>query len=573
MWYLIEERPEPPPAPRYWLGGVSSSGRTIGRKHVDIQLKASSVSRNHARLTVVKGPFYAHPHPARNTTAVTVLDSSAYGTFLKYPLGHLAHRSAPAHHSRLDKHTPTEIADGARLAFGAPSAWWRLVRHHMVVVPSRLSDPERLRLGDVAAATALDVSDVWTPHATHLVTNAFNPASIKHLCALASRAAIVNPAFIEAVNHIVVEACRAATEAASASASEEVTRLPDPAHFRPTALPPDSAIAKYFPPTARSPLDPILSPRRERLFKGIIVAFSRKDRHDRFAPVVEACGGIAALSSATHPSGLRVIVVSDHADGKSLPEAAFVASVLIADPELLKAIPLDAQPSAPDVDSEAGGATPLSRTPRKRPAPPSPDFERGDNDDADDIAESADAPSADADSPVAHRPVRKRARISTDDSTVRHEGKADVEEGVDANASPDEVDDGGEQDAGQDAEKVGTMRKSKVANEVLDMDEDDDEEEDEDDAEEGERSARREPVTHAQFEGEDGPRYHDEDVVSGMEVRPLMAPPTTARSTHDPLDVRPFRPTVVARQPAMSVVRYTGAVEDGAGGEDATANE
>lgn len=294
MWYLVEDQPERPPAPRYWLGGVAHTrGRSIGRKHVDIRLKASSVSRTHAKLVVQKAPFYAHPHPHRHTTTVTVYDSSAYGTFLKYPQGHPAARDSMENHIRLDKNTPTQIFDGALLSFGAPAAWWRLVWHPLLVIPAHLSDAERSRLAVVAADTGIEVADKWVENATHLVTTRCKVHSVKFMTALASRAHVVTPSWIEAIHHVVTQACRAIGDAPNSDAADMTTRLPDERRFIPEFEPSD--LSTHGADVLSTVFSEAAVKQRDLLFFGIVLIFTQEKRRARWAKVIELCSGHAML--------------------------------------------------------------------------------------------------------------------------------------------------------------------------------------------------------------------------------------------------------------------------------------
>lgn len=328
MWYLIEDKPERPPAPRHWLGGVDiPQGRTIGRKHVDIRLQASSVSRNHARLIVKKSPFYAHPHPHRRTTTVTVIDSSAYGTFLKYPKGHPSARNATAHHIRLDKNSPFEIFNGALLSFGAPAAWWRLVSHPLLIIPCRLSETERKRLTTIATVTGLDIADSWAPNATHLVTNTCSTRSAKLLSALAARIDVVPPSWVEGLHHVVTTACRAIVDAPNNDAATVTTSLPEPLNFNPPFEAND--ICLYGPTVVKGVFDPERMHRRENLFRNIVFAFACEKRRSYWTTIVELCAGRVALAAATrdpnsssaHPCNSSNAHIRETVDSATHPDA------------------------------------------------------------------------------------------------------------------------------------------------------------------------------------------------------------------------------------------------------------
>lgn len=310
MWYLCENNPDHCPPPRYWLGGVANTnGRTIGRKHVDIRLRASSVSRNHARLLVQKAPFYGHPHPHRPTTTVSIIDTSAYGTFLKYPEGHARAQRDGDHHQRLDKNTPVQIFDGALLSFGAPAAWWRLYWQDMVLVPSHLSPNQIQRLRDVAFRTGLDVAEDWVENATHVIANACNPRSIQFMRALAARAPVVTPAWVEAVHEVINTACRSIANAPDPLGAEYVTRLPDVHHYVPT-----------FDPIQRSRyddevIDNIFASdcvaKRSTLFENIVFAFASDKTRSRWTSIIANCAGKSCghvvPTSVTHVADGKIL--------------------------------------------------------------------------------------------------------------------------------------------------------------------------------------------------------------------------------------------------------------------------
>lgn len=388
MWYLTEERnldnSQTYPGPKYWLGGVTGGGRTIGRKHVDVRLKASSVSRTHAKLTVVKASFYT-PSIRPHSTSLSVFDSSAYGTFLKYPQGHSSNRGdANAHHRRLDKNTPTDVCEGALLAFGAPASWWRVAWYPIACCTTRLSNDERIRLDKVSDLTSLEVLDSWTEDVTHLVANFSIPSSSKFLSAVAFDRHVVTPAWVEAVHHIVTDACKAITEAGTDLATIPKTNLPDEKLF----LPPFAT--DHHAPISADILSTIFEPakraRRKALFKGIALAFAREDRRSRMAAIVEHLEGIAVLASAIRGNldGKQVVYVVE--DGKQsevdserkwMPEAAVIEAILTADfspleggcaavaevTDVATPGPLDAESDPESDDSE--GTNPIKAQSRK----------------------------------------------------------------------------------------------------------------------------------------------------------------------------------------------------------------
>lgn len=315
MWYLVEvKEPAKSPAPKkkkvypiYWLGGVQGGGRTIGRKHVDIRLTASSVSRTHARINVLKAAFYSTSsfsgRPRHHSTCVSVQDSSAYGTFLKYPPGHASNRSeqAAGHHRRLDKDTPTEVCQDALLAFGAPSSWWRLGWKHIVLVPTRISAPERNRIMLIAGQTSVEVAEVWVENSTHLVTHECISSSMKFLTVLAEGKDVVTPAWVEALRHTVTEACRAITEAANDEAAMAAGTLADEKRFIPPFCPADQAA--FTAEELNAVFEPDVKERRMAMFKGIVFVFTREERRALWVAVIVTLGGSTMLAKAVKPLG------------------------------------------------------------------------------------------------------------------------------------------------------------------------------------------------------------------------------------------------------------------------------
>lgn len=325
MWYLAEQKDPSTPSPRYWLGGIKGGGRTIGRKQVDIRLKASSVSRTHARITILKSSFYSPSNRRRHhSTSVSVQDSSAYGTFLKYPPGHSSNRAqcATGHHRRLDKDTPVDVNEGALLAFGAPSAWWKLSWFHTLLVPSRISSAERERIVSIAELTGVEVSDQWGQHATHLVTSECCTSSSKFMMALAEGKFVVTPAWVEALRHTVTESCRAIAEAGDdIPAATGACALADEKRFTPPFSKAD--VAAFHADHLAAIFNEDVRERRKKLFEDIVVAFGREEKRSRWAAVIELLGGTAMLAKVLDAADLvgRIIYVKgDYSGGRHLHE-------------------------------------------------------------------------------------------------------------------------------------------------------------------------------------------------------------------------------------------------------------
>ncbi|CDF34434.1 unnamed protein product [Chondrus crispus] len=353
MWYVVElikeGDPRPKIRPRYWLGGVEGGGRTIGRKHVDIRLPANSVSRTHARVSVAKAPFYSPPSQScrrkHHSTCVYIEDSSAYGTFVKYPASHPSNRAqmAVGHHRRLDKSTPTEVWDGAFLAFGAPHDWWRLGRENFVLVPSRLSQAERNRLFVIADITSVEIGDTWTEESTHLITDECSSSSIKFLSVLAEGKHVVTNAWVEALRHVVAESCRANTDSTDVEAAAKAAETPDEKRFVPPFSSADQAA--FAAEDLAAILDDPVKERRKHLFKNVNFAFSREERRSRWVAILEGLGGSTTLAKAiTSPGPVEgvVFVQGEHGASKKvhepvdttgrtfLPESALAAAIIRA---------------------------------------------------------------------------------------------------------------------------------------------------------------------------------------------------------------------------------------------------
>lgn len=256
---------------------------------------------------------------------------------------------AVGHHRRLDKATPTELWDGALLAFGAPHDWWRLSRDNYVLVPSRLSQAERSRLLSIADITSCEIGDTWTEESTHLVTDCCSSSSIKFLTVLAEGKHVVNTAWTEALRHVVVESCRANTEAPEGEARAKASELPDEKRFVPPFSPADQAVFTAEELTAV--FEDKVQERRKNMFKNIKFAFSREERRSRWVTIVEALGGSTTLAKAitsSHPLEGIVFVQGEQGASKKasesletlgrtfLPESALGAAIIRADLESLK---------------------------------------------------------------------------------------------------------------------------------------------------------------------------------------------------------------------------------------------
>lgn len=292
MWYLVEEAPAPgeSPAPKYWLGGTHPGSRIIGRKNVHIRIKATSVSRTHATIRVVPAARGARgAQPARGT-AVELEDSSAYGTYLKYPPGHASNRygEVQGHHRRLDKRRPMEVQEGALLAFGAPSAWWRLGWCNIVCFAHGLPARQRARLEEVTKNAGLEIADAWGENVTHVIASECKTSSMKFLMAMARGMKVVIPAWAISVQQTVKEACKEITEAQNNETAVSISKLPQEELFIP---PFDAAdVGRFSEELLADAFSPEVTERRVDLFKSIVFAFTREDARSNWSSVLTILG-------------------------------------------------------------------------------------------------------------------------------------------------------------------------------------------------------------------------------------------------------------------------------------------
>lgn len=379
MWFLKEEptRAKQYTPTLYWFGGIAATARTIGRKNVDIRLNASSVSRTHATIRVQSSSFAR----ASKGTIPTVEDSSAYGTFLKYPVGHPANRSSQqdGHHDRLDKEIPVEVHEGALLAFGAPSAWWRVGWHPMLIYPMSLDSRQTTRLEDVvkqtgmaiAQGTGSNLSDV-----THVVIPLCRASSSRFLRSIVEGKYIVTPAWTDAVANMVNNACKTASTAANVETAVAATTIPSEDNFTPSFS--DEDVAAFDQAVLTKAFDPTLN--RGALFRGITFVFADDDRLSHWNMVLEACGARAFLESnsvAAPNKRVRVrSLLAGSEDGlrsdlaPSCAESDIICAILSADAESIRkvsrGIATPVVPTAPIADVAT-------------PAPSDSDAETADN--------------------------------------------------------------------------------------------------------------------------------------------------------------------------------------------------
>lgn len=314
MWYLVEDSPPPEeiPAPKYWLGGVNSGERLIGRKNVHIRIKAASVSRAHATVRVVPAAFYTlstREPPHIRSTAVILEDSSAYGTYVKYPPGHASNRVGviEGYHSRLDKNVPTEIREGALLAFGAPTAWWRLVWQNILCYASALSQQQSENLSFVVKVSGLQVASDFSADITHFVVEQYKTANMKFLSALVRGIHVVTPAWLNSVQHTVQESCPLITETLMNAAPLAACKLPDEQQFLPTFSEDDKS---NFPSDVlESTFTENATEKRSEVFKNRTFGFPREEARAKWAPVLERMGASALLSTSPRAKKFDVVHV------------------------------------------------------------------------------------------------------------------------------------------------------------------------------------------------------------------------------------------------------------------------
>lgn len=295
MWYLVEDSPAPAesPPPKYWLGGISSGGRLIGRKNVHIRIKAPSVSRTHATVRVVPAAYYSlsQGEPAHErSTSVVVEDSSAYGTYVKYPPGHASNRASDAegHHYRLDKNVVTNVHQGALLAFGAPTSWWRVCWLDVICHTSALSERQNDTISSVAKAAGLQVSSDFSADITHFVASRCSMTNMKFLMAIVRGMRVVTPAWAISVQHTVQESCKLITEAPNNSSALAACKLADEMHFIPPFTEADKA--DYSPDVLDSLFSPATKEKRSFMFRGFRFAFPREEMRAKWKPVLELLG-------------------------------------------------------------------------------------------------------------------------------------------------------------------------------------------------------------------------------------------------------------------------------------------
>lgn len=365
MWYLIEDAPAPEdsPAPKYWLGGTHPGSRIIGRKNVHIRIKATSVSRTHATIRVVPVTRNTRSvNPAHHcSTSVVLEDSSAYGTYLKYPTGHSSNRygEVEGHHRRLDKKSPTDVQEGALLAFGAPSSWWRLGWCNIVCFANALPPSQWGRLQDVVKNAGLEVVEGFTGVVTHFITVECKTSSMKFLLALARGLQIVTPEWANTVQHTVKEACKEITEALNNTAALSISKLPQEDLFVPLFH--SSDVAKFSQELLKSVFTREAMEGRVGMFKSYVFAFSGEDVRSKWSQVLQALGGetihVGAIEGRSNVIFVRAepSKVRGSVGGEATPElsdevvsvfeTALIKSILSGDKSQIPTAEVTAKPS------------------------------------------------------------------------------------------------------------------------------------------------------------------------------------------------------------------------------------
>jgi FHA domain len=388
MWYIREvpASPSTDPPVSYWCGGIEGLGRTIGRKNVDVRLKASSVSRTHATIHVQSSSF----HRASRGTVPTITDSSAYGTFLKYPRGHHANWGTlnDGHHDRLDKDTPVELSEGALLAFGAPSSWWCVGWYPILVFPHAIPAADTVHLElvvKVAGLAVVDPTEPWSNDVTHLLTPTCRATSTTFLRALVGGKQIVSPAWANAVL-AMVDACKGAPHPPSEEAAAAATAIPPEEKFRPSFA--DEDVAAFEPEV----LSAVFTQEKSRasLFASVTFVFPDDGSRVHWTNVLEACGARTVVNPSAARASEKLVYVRpvgtsrtsavlsraepSSGDGPSCSEHDIICAILSANGDRV----LSASRRAP-IPAAVSSVLPDAAT----PVPSDSDAETADNDHAD----------------------------------------------------------------------------------------------------------------------------------------------------------------------------------------------
>jgi len=345
MWYLEETAPAATPAPRYWLGGISSAGRTIGRKNVHIRIKTPSVSRTHATVRVSEASSYLLSNDDSSyvrSTSVHVEDASAYGTFVQYPPDHTGERGGLAldGYTRLNKKIPAEVHPGAQLAFGAPSNWWNLQWHPILCyIPPYESSKKTI--GSAAKGAGMDISNTYFAGiTTHIVVSKVDITCFSILNALVNGLHIVTPAWVSSVQHTAKEACKLISEAQNNDAALAAAKLAAEDRFKPALH--DDTIAEY-PEDALDKLfiaSDSIKEKRKGLFKNKVFAFVNKNTRSKWKDLLKNLGARTLVAGSLNGKNRDGMIIVEDSDGKGsrkrknadkITEKSIILALLTAD--------------------------------------------------------------------------------------------------------------------------------------------------------------------------------------------------------------------------------------------------
>mmetsp|Transcript_286 Transcript_286/g.936 ORF Transcript_286/g.936 Transcript_286/m.936 type:complete len:483 (-) Transcript_286:192-1640(-) len=191
MWFLVNAGKDgkEPTEELYWLGGIDSGGRSVGRKNADILLKRTCVSRTHAKLLVESKPGSGEGSECE--TRVCIVDTSAFGTYVNYNVGEDPNR-------RLYKENSIVITSGACLAFGAPISWFVLKELHICVLLSELPSAVQDRICMSALASGFRTRLSMSEAVTHVVIERIKRCPAVFM-ALVKKWILVTPQWISAL--------------------------------------------------------------------------------------------------------------------------------------------------------------------------------------------------------------------------------------------------------------------------------------------------------------------------------------------------------------------------------------
>ncbi|KAF7708182.1 nibrin [Silurus meridionalis] len=215
----------------------------VGRKNCDILLSNDqSISRVHAHITVTE-------------QAVTVKDSSKYGTFVN--------------ENRLETDSTTTVYAGDKITFGVFQSKFRLELDSVVVCSSCVDNEGKASLSRELQALGGRLVNMWTQECTHLVMPTVK-VTIKTICALLCCRPIVKPGFFTELSRAV----------------QQRENLPTVQSFRPEIDEPSLKKEKVD-----------LEPRHERktLFAGKTFVFLNAKQMKRLSQAIGFGGGKSQL--------------------------------------------------------------------------------------------------------------------------------------------------------------------------------------------------------------------------------------------------------------------------------------